>query len=122
MNLIDLLKDAISRGVSDIYIVPGSCIMAKSGNNLIPLDEKRIMPDDSIQLIHQVYSFSDNRSMERLMQTGDDDFSFSLSNVGRFRCNAYKQRSSIAAVLRVVPFGLADPQNTAHPRNDFGSI
>lgn len=115
MNLIDLLDNAIRRDVSDIYIVPGSCIMAKSGSELITLNDSKIMPDDSIQLIRQVYVLDNNRSMDKLLQSGDDDFSFSLRNVGRFRCNAYKQRSSIAAVLRVVPFGLADPKTLHIP-------
>jgi len=115
MNLMDLLNDAINRGVSDIYIIPGACVMAKAGGELLPLSENKILPDDSLQLIHQVYALDDNRNMEKLMQTGDDDFSFSLSRVGRFRCNAYKQRSSIAAVLRVVPFGLADPKKLHIP-------
>ncbi|HPF87713.1 MAG TPA: PilT/PilU family type 4a pilus ATPase [Candidatus Limiplasma sp.] len=115
MNLIDLLKEAIRRDVSDIYIVPGTCIMAKSGGELIPLGDSKIMPDDSIQLIRQVYAFDNHRSMDKVLETGDDDFSFSLSNVGRFRCNAYKQRSSVAAVLRVVPFGLADPKTLHIP-------
>jgi twitching motility protein PilT len=41
-------------------------------------------------------------------EKGDDDFSFSVRDVGRFRCSAYKQRGSYAAVLRAVPFGLPD--------------
>ena len=74
-------------------------IMAKSSGVLVPLYENKIMPDESEQLVHQVYDLDGKRSMEKLLQTGDDDFSFSLSHVGRFRCNAYKQRSSIAAVV-----------------------
>jgi len=46
--------------------------------------------------------------MDPFIQSGDDDFSFSISGLGRFRCNAYKQRGSMAAVLRVVSFTLPD--------------
>jgi twitching motility protein PilT len=115
MSLIELLNDVIYRCASDVYIVPGACIMVKVCGELLPLGEKKITPDDSLQLIRQVYTLGDNRSLDKLLQTGDDDFSFSLHHVGRFRCNAYKQRSSIAAVLRVVPFGLADPETLHIP-------
>jgi twitching motility protein PilT len=40
---------------------------------------------------------------------GDDDFSFSLPGVARFRVSAYKQRGTLAAVIRVVAFELPDP-------------
>ena len=43
------------------------------------------------------------------MRTGDDDFSLSLKGVGRFRVNSYKQRGSLAAVIRIVRFVLPDP-------------
>ena len=50
------------------------------------------------------------------MDTGDDDFSFSIVGMGRFRCNAYKQRGSLAAVLRVVAFELPDYRNLGIPQ------
>jgi twitching motility protein PilT len=109
MNLMDLLSDAVHNKISDIYIVPGAPVMAKCGISLNPMSQNKIMPDESAQLIHQVYALDNNRSMERLLRSGDDDFSFSLRNTGRFRCNAYRQRGSLAAVLRVVPFGLPEP-------------
>lgn len=116
MNLIGLLNDAVCGNISDIYIVPGTSIMAKSCGTITPFGEKQITADECAQLIRQVYALAENRSMERLTQTGDDDFSFSLSSVGRFRCNAYKQRGSIAAVLRVVCFGQYDPKTLHIPQ------
>ena len=53
--------------------------------------------------------------MDKLLQTGDDDFSFSISGVGRFRCNAYQQRNSYAMVLRVVSLVLPDPEKMHIP-------
>ena len=48
-------------------------------------------------------------SDELLHRDGDDDFSFSFNRQARFRCNAYKQRGTLAATCRVVTFGLPDP-------------
>lgn len=39
---------------------------------------------------------------------GDDDFSFSVVGLSRFRVSTYKQRGSLAAVIRVVYFDLPD--------------
>ena len=48
-------------------------------------------------------------SDEMLRRDGDDDFSFSFNRQARFRCNAYKQRGTLAATCRVVTFGLPNP-------------
>jgi twitching motility protein PilT len=53
--------------------------------------------------------------MERLLADGDDDFSFSVPGVGRFRANTFRQRGSLAAVVRVVMFDLPDPSSLDIP-------
>ncbi|MCQ4950795.1 ATPase, T2SS/T4P/T4SS family, partial [Bittarella massiliensis (ex Durand et al. 2017)] len=46
---------------------------------------------------------------------GDDDFSFSIQNLGRFRVNIFRQRGSLAAVIRVIRFGLPRPEDLHIP-------
>lgn len=46
--------------------------------------------------------------MDNYHRKGDDDFSFAVPDLARFRVNAYKQRGSLAAVIRVVPFCVPD--------------
>jgi len=104
----DILKSAIERGGSDVFIIPGSFVRVKVSGEVQPLMDKMLRPDDTKWLIRQVYDL-DHRDMDHLMEVGDDDFSFSISGVGRFRCNAYQQRNSLAMVLRVVSLVLPDP-------------
>lgn len=108
----EILQKAIETGGSDVFIIPGSRVSMKVSGAVCPVDmdgmESALKPDDTKRLIRQVYAL-DNRNMERLLEHGDDDFSFSISGVGRFRCNAYKQRNSLAMVLRVVTLGLPNP-------------
>lgn len=110
MELIDILKMGIEKGCSDIFIVPGGPISMKTGGFVTPMLQDKISPEESEALLKEVYKCYNNRSMDLLLQRGDDDFSFSLKGIGRFRCNAYKQRGSLAAVLRVVSFGLPEPE------------
>ena len=42
------------------------------------------------------------------MSSGDDDFSFAVPGLSRFRVNAYRQRGSYAMVIRVVAFDIPD--------------
>ena len=115
MNLIDLLKRTLEMGGSDIFIVPGSPVMAKVHGRMVPISDERLSPAHTAVLIDSTYALAANRSKEILHQQGDDDFSFSLERLSRFRCNAYSQRGSLAATYRVVAFGLPDPNALSIP-------
>ena len=112
----EILNMAIQTGGSDVFIIPGSRVCIKASGAVQPmLQEAVLKPDDTRRLIKQVYDL-DGRGMERLLDHGDDDFSFSVSGVGRFRCNAYKQRNSLAMVLRIVTLSLPDPESMHIPK------
>ncbi len=114
MEIQDILLKALEIGGSDIFLIPGSPVCIKHNGSISPIYEERIMPDDSEELIKQIYAIA-QREMTILKNGGDDDFSFSMKGAGRFRCNAYKQRSSLAAVIRIVTFGLPDSEKMHIP-------
>ena len=68
------------------------------------------MPADTEILLRQIYQISNNRNFDRFLEIGDDDFSFSIPGLSRFRVNTYRQRGSLAAVIRVIAFELPDPE------------
>ena len=68
------------------------------------------MPADTEILLRQIYQMSNNRNFDRFLEIGDDDFSFSIPGLSRFRVNTYRQRGSLAAVIRVIAFELPDPE------------
>lgn len=107
-NMQIALQKAVEAKASDIFIISGYPMAYKIMDVIEPVDEQRLMPENTEDLIAQIYRLCNGRSMETLLRTGDDDFSFSIQGLGRFRCNAYKQRNSLAAVLRVVYFNLPD--------------
>lgn len=48
-------------------------------------------------------------------KTGDDDFSFAIPGVSRFRVSTFKQRGSYSAVIRVISFTLPQPSELHIP-------
>ena len=113
MELIDLLRNAKEKGSSDVFIIPGSPVQAKVQGSLTPLTREKVMPAETERFIRQAYELA-GRSMDCL-QLGDDDFSFSCKELCRFRCNAYRQRGTLAATFRMVAFGLPDPKEIHIP-------
>lgn len=114
IEIREILKTGLEMGGSDIFVIPGSPVSLKRGGEIFGISTERVMPDSSRELLEQIYQLAD-RDIRGLQERGDDDFSFSVKGAGRFRCNAYKQRSSLAAVLRIVTFGLPDSQRMHIP-------
>ena len=112
--MIEMLQKAVEMGGSDIFIIPGSCVTVKVQNNFVQLTEQRMLPDDTERLVRQMYDLA-HRDFALLNREGDDDFSFAIVNVSRFRCNAYRQRGTIAAICRIVNFELPDPNKMNIP-------
>ena len=52
------------------------------------------------EMVKNMYALA-HRDFTLLGKDGDDDFSFAIIDVSRFRCNAYLQRGSVAAVCRI---------------------
>lgn len=115
MDIKELLKEIVTKNASDIFIVAGSPCAIKVAGKIIKYNDTRLMPLDTEKMIKDIYQLANNRDFSNFLASGDDDFSFSLPNIGRFRVNAYRQRNSCAAVLRIVRFELPDPKKMHIP-------
>lgn len=107
MQVIDYLKKAVEEGASDIFFLAGSPATAKVEGRIVKIGEERLLPNSTKELITEIYELA-KRSVMHFEDSGDDDFSFALPGVARFRVNAYRQRGSWAAVIRTVAFNIPD--------------
>ena len=114
LTLDEVLHNALEHQGSDVFIVPGSPIVTKASGKMIQISEGRLLPTDVETLVNRAYELA-GRGMEILESEGDDDFSFAVAHLSRFRCNAYHQRGSLALTCRVVAFGLPDPKERHIP-------
>jgi twitching motility protein PilT len=113
-TLEQLLTKAVEMNAADIFIVPGAAPTCRMNGQLVTLDGETVMPDSAETLIGEIYAAA-KRDMDKLHQTGDDDFSFAVKGLSRFRVNAYKQRGSLATVIRVIQFGIPDYRQIGIP-------
>ena len=116
MAIVDLLAKITKDGqASDIFIVAGRPLSYKSHGQIMTEGTDRLLPPDTDAMVSELYSLAGNRNMDRLRKCGDDDFSFALAGVARFRINAYKQRGSLSAVIRVINFNIPNPADLLIP-------
>jgi len=113
-DLMELLKQVVADEASDLFLVAGGPPSEKVDGHILPMGEERLMPRETESLLRAIYSQT-QRGMERYLASGDDDFSFSVPGLARFRVNAYRQRGSMAAVVRVVSFDIPDWQELRIP-------
>ncbi len=111
IELMELLRSAVEARASDIFIIAGLPLSFKIDGVISPCalacGSDKITPAESLEIISAIYSLA-KRDVVFLLESGDDDFSLSISGLSRFRVCAYKQRSSLAAVIRVVQFEIPD--------------
>lgn len=122
-NMREILEQAASGDASDIFLIAGLPITVKEGGRQRRTGSEPLMPNIIEGLIAEAYQIA-GRDRIRLSRGEDDDFSLSLSGRtvgemrfagGRFRMNVFRQRGSLAAVIRVIRFELPDPVKLGIP-------
>jgi len=114
INTTSFLTAAKEANASDIFIVAGLPLSYKV-NGILHSEGERLMPSDTEAIIREIYHFADNRPIQSFLEKGDDDFSFAIPGVSRYRVSTYKQRSSLAAVIRIIAFELPRPEDLGIP-------
>lgn len=115
MKIEMILQKAVEEQASDIFIIAGRPVSTRKNGVICSENEIPLHPRDTEELISQIYALADQRDQETLTHTGDDDFSFSVTGLSRFRVNAFKQRGSLSAVIRVIRFTLPDSKELHIP-------
>ena len=108
MNITEILQKAVAEKASDIFIVAGLPVSLRKNGIISRLDETKLLPPDTEELISQIYSMAGNRELAIVSDGGDDDFSFAVPGLSRFHVSAYKQRNALSAVIRIITFDLPD--------------
>ena len=114
MDVRKILEEATKREASDIFIIAGRPLTYKSKGIMNTLDDQRMEPKDTFQFVSAIYTLAE-RNIDDFDRTGDDDFSFAIPGVSRFRVSTFKQRGSYSAVIRVISFTLPHPSELGLP-------
>lgn len=124
MEIMKILEYAVANQASDIFIVAGKPVSYKINNEICQPGDECLTPEDCQGLIGGIYELTPQRNMVEYTAEGDDDFAFSVPHLSRFRISVYRQRSSLAAVIRVISFELPEPKDINIPETviDLGKL
>jgi twitching motility protein PilT len=96
-----LLSKAVAGKASDVHIKVGQPPGARIRGDMIYFRTDRITPEDTVAVARLVISNAE--VLSRLDDLKEYDASYSSPGIGRFRVNVYRQRGSLALVMRFIP-------------------
>jgi twitching motility protein PilT len=98
MILNELLDITVKKNASDLHLIAGVQPVVRINGQLVRLNENKLNPEDTENFAKKILG----KEYECLDDAGELDSSYSVSGLGRFRVNIFKQRGSIALAIRVV--------------------
>ena len=105
-TLNELLEITVKEKASDLHLTVGLPPTIRVNGELTNIDNNKLTPSETEQYSKEILG----DSYKEYSDIGEFDTSYSLSGLGRFRVNVFKQRGSDAIALRVV--GLKIPTLT----------
>lgn len=114
MTINELLAKARKIGASDVHVTVGIPVKCRVNGELVNLTEDKIFPADAKTLVEQMIP---GRLVERFNTDGEVDFSYAIKGVGRFRVNIFKQRGTMAFVIRLVNTEIPSPEQLGLPNS-----
>ncbi len=100
MEIKELLEYTVNKKASDLHLLVGVPPMIRVNGVLSPVTGKEVLTPEEIS--HLVLSLVNEEQKEALSINKELDFSFNFENQVRFRVNAYYQKGSLAAALRLI--------------------
>jgi twitching motility protein PilT len=101
-DINDFLNTLLEHDGSDLHLKVQSPPMTRVNGELRPIEGAgRLTVEDLETAVRTV--LTDPAKLKELDEEGEVDFSYSMSGVGRFRVNAFRQRGTLSMVCRAIP-------------------
>ena len=113
VNLNDLLEETLTRSASDLHLTTGSRPQIRLHGHLTKLEEYPVMTPQVIQ--RMLYAAITQKQREKFEENLELDFSYSVPGKARFRVNIYRQRDSLGAAFRLIPFEIKKLEDLGIP-------
>jgi twitching motility protein PilT len=111
-DLDQVLREAVERGASDVHVKVGSPAHMRLDGELVPYGTEAIQPADTERV---AFAVMPKVRAEEFISTNEADFAYALSGVGRFRVNVFRQRGSVAMVMRHILPGIPPMEELGLP-------
>ena len=113
-SIKELLSRMIQEGASDLHIVVGNPPVLRIHGSLEPIEGYgRLSPEQTQELI---YSVMNEEQVAEFEAEKECDMSFGIEGLSRFRLNVYRDRGSVVAAFRSIPYEIRSFDQLGLPR------
>jgi twitching motility protein PilT len=100
--LTELLIQVQDTGASDLHVTSGARPTLRLQGTLVPLEDRPLLTPPVIQ--RMLYAILTQKQREKFEEQLELDFAYALPGRARFRVNLYRQRDSLGAAFRIIPY------------------
>ena len=108
------LEEVVRRNASDLHFQSGSPAILRIDGRLIKSEDTTILSDKQVQEL--ILPVLDAKQKELLITKRELDFSFAFGDLARFRVNAFHEKGSLAAALRLIPTKIRTLEELGMPK------
>lgn len=122
LDIVEALRAMSALNASDLHVTTGAPPMVRMDGGLRALEQFGKLGKESLQ--RSLYQILTQSQRERFEEELELDFSFALVGESRFRVNMYRQRESVGAAFRVIPYEIKPLEALGIPQvaNDFAAL
>ena len=99
MDVTPYLKLMVDREASDLFFYVGAPVNIKIEGTVMPLGNVPLKPGAVREIAYSLMTDSQIREFERDLES---NFALSVSEIGRFRANVFRQRGEVSMVIRYI--------------------
>lgn len=115
LDLAEVLMAGITLGASDVHLTSGTPPLVRLHGDLTPMEGQKMLTPAVLQRV--IYSIVTQKQRERFENDLELDFAYSLPGAARFRVNLYRQRETLGAAFRRIPFEIESLEKLGIPQS-----
>ena len=121
-DLTEVLCRLLDAGGSDLHVTTGASPAMRVNGELHQIEDLPVLTPLETQRV--LYSILTQRQREQFENVLELDFAYSVPGRSRFRVNIYRQRESLGAAFRVIPFEIKPLEELGVPPvvNNFAGL
>lgn len=99
-RLDSFLRLVTEQNASDLHFCAGAVPTIRHNGDLVRLPFRKLTETETRRFLVEIL---DDEQRERFENNSDLDFVYELDDIGRFRCNFFRQARGSGAVFRIIP-------------------
>ena len=105
-HIDELLEQCLEMGGSDLHLAAGAKPTVRVNGSLVPIEAYGRLHGDMIERL--VFAILNERNQAAFISELELDTSYAIPGKSRFRMNVFRQRGTMGAVLRTIPFNIPE--------------